>query len=318
MAPHKKTRFTLRILETTEEMQAVQELQSLVWSSQGIDIIPLHMLVTFAHNGGLVIGAFTQGEPSSEEETSRGNQDMQNRLVGFVLGFPGLYFTPDGPRPKHCSHELGVHPEYRRQGLGFILKRAQWQMVRHQGLDLITWTYDPLLSENAHLNIVKLGAVCNTYLRQVYGDMHDGLNAGLPTDRFQVDWWVNSPRVQRRLSRRARPPLNLADFLSAGAEIINPAQMGPDGYVLPTQEKLVTLGKAKAEARRTALILVEIPSDIMALKAANPSLALDWRFQTRTLFEHLFSLGYLVVDFVYMPGTQNRSFYLLSHGENTL
>jgi predicted GNAT superfamily acetyltransferase len=319
MAPYNKTRFTLRILETIEEMQAVQELQSLVWSFPGTDIIPLHVLVTFAHNGGLVIGAFTQGEPDNEEEeASRGNQDMQNRLVGFVLGFPGLYFTPDGPRPKHCSHELGVHPDYRRQGLGFILKRAQWQMVRHQGLDLITWTYDPLVSENAHLNIVKLGAVCSTYLRQVYGDMHDGLNAGLPSDRFQVDWWVNSQRVQRRLSRRARPPLGLADFLSAGAEIINPAQTGPDGYVLPAQEKLVAQGVAKAQVHRTALILVEIPSDILALKAANPSLALEWRLQTRMLFEDLFSLGYLVVDFVYVPGIQGRSFYLLSHGENTL
>lgn len=319
MAPHNKTRFTLRILETIEEMQAVQELQSLVWSSPGTDIIPLHVLVTFAHNGGLVIGAFSQREPDGEEEeVSRSNQGIQNRLVGFVLGFPGLYFTPDGPRPKHCSHELGVLPEYRRQGLGFILKRAQWQMVRHQGLDLITWTYDPLLSENAHLNIVKLGAVCSTYLPQIYGDMHDSLNAGLPTDRFQVDWWVNSQRVQRRLSRRARPPLRLADFLSAGAEIINPAQIGSEGYVVPAQEKQVVQGIAKAQAHQTALILVEIPSDILALKAANPSLALEWRLQTRRLFEHLFSLGYLLVDFVHVPGTQRRSFYLLSHGENTL
>ena len=103
MAPHNKIRFTLRILETIEEMQAVQELQSLVLASPETDSIPLHVLVTFAHNGGLVIGAFSQREPDrEEEEVSSSNQGIQNRLVGFVLGFPGLYFTPDGPRPKHC------------------------------------------------------------------------------------------------------------------------------------------------------------------------------------------------------------------------
>src|SRR5258708_30988204 len=45
------------------------------------------------------------------------------------------------------------------RSVGFALKRAQWQMVRHQSLDHITWTYDPLLSRNAYLNVAKLGAV---------------------------------------------------------------------------------------------------------------------------------------------------------------
>ena len=115
---------------------------------------------------------------------------VNDELIGFVFGFPGIEPTPDGPRPKHCSHILGVLPDHRDGGVGFALKRAQWQMVRHQGLDHVTWTYDPLLSRNAHLNIARLGAVCSTYRRSEYGDMRDGLNAGLPSDRFQVDWWV--------------------------------------------------------------------------------------------------------------------------------
>jgi hypothetical protein len=35
------------------------------------------------------------------------------------------------------------------------------------------------------------------------------------------------------------------------------------------------------------------------------------------LFEGLFEDGYLLTDFVYLPGTQPRSFYVLSHGEST-
>ena len=68
-----------------------------------------------------------------------------------------------------------------------------------RGIDLITWTYDPLLARNVQLNIAKLGAVCNTYLANLYGEMRDGLNAGLPSDRFQLDWWIATRRVADRL-----------------------------------------------------------------------------------------------------------------------
>lgn len=293
-------------------MVAVEALQRLVWPGDDTEIVPLHVLVTAAHNGGLVIGAF--------EEARQGEEAGQ--LVGFVFGFPGLYFTPDGPRPKHCSHMLGVHPEYRDRGIGFALKRAQWQMVRHQKLDRITWTYDPLQSRNAYLNIAKLGAVCSRYRREVYGEMRDGLNAGTPSDRFEVDWWVNTKRVERRLSRRARRQLDLAHFLSADAEIINPSHTDPGGLPRPfdTQAVLAAL-EQKIDADRDkddVFLLLEIPADIQQIKAADADLALAWRSHTRTLFEHSFDRGYLVTDFVYLTGPQSRSFYVLSHGESTL
>jgi predicted GNAT superfamily acetyltransferase len=166
----KNANWELRVVENAAEMAAVEELQRLVWPASETDVVPAHLLLSGVHNGGVLIGGY-----------------IDQRLIGFVFGFPGLYFTPDGPRPKHYSHMLAVHPDFRNQGLGFVLKRAQWQMVRHQGIDRITWTYDPLLSTNARLNIAKLGAVCNTYLKEFYGEMKDGLNIGMPSDRFQVD-----------------------------------------------------------------------------------------------------------------------------------
>ena len=217
--------WNVRLLEKPEEMHAVEHLQRQVWPGSELDIVPAHLLVTAAHNGGLVIGAFI--DPAGSTSDSAGE------LVGFVFGFPGLYTTPDGPRSKHTSHMLGVRTDFRNRGVGYALKRAQWQMVRHQGVDLVTWTYDPLLSNNAHLNITQLGAVCNQYRRDEYGSMRDSLNSGMASDRFQVDWWVNTKRVQRRLSRQARLQLDLAHVLSTGARIVNPTQTDTAGYPVP-------------------------------------------------------------------------------------
>ena len=279
----------IRILESPEDMTSVEELQRAVWPGSETDVVPAHMLITAMHNGGLVIGAF-----------------LEDRIIGFVFGFPGLEFIPDGPRPKHCSHMMGIHPDHRDSGIGFALKRAQWQMVRHQGLDHITWTYDPLLSRNAYLNIAKLGAVCNTYRRSEYGEMRDELNAGLPSDRFQVDWWVNTRRVERRLSKRPRRPLKLDNFAKADLRPLYSLQSQSANWPRPPEHFSPLEGK---------LALAEIPSDFSALKDADFSLARDWRFFSREVFETAFAAGFIVTDFVY---DQSRSFYVLSHGESTL
>lgn len=296
----------IRILDSISELSKVEELQQIVWPGSDTDVVPAHLLITAVHNGGLVIGAY------STDKLNDGGE----KLVGFVFGFPGLYSTPDGPRLKHCSHMLGVHPDFRGRGLGFALKRAQWQMVRHQGIDRITWTCDPLLSRNAHLNITRLGAVCNTYLKELYGEMRDGLNIGLPSDRFEVDWWVNSQRVERRLSRNARLNLDFAHFIDAGANIINPTKVNEKG--LPVPAKSIDFSIAEnSDNLESVIILVEIPADFLGLKEIDLALAKEWRLSSREIFEDLFRNGYLVTDFVHLPGKYPRSFYVLSHGDET-
>ncbi len=278
----------IRILETIEEMEQVEELQRVVWLGSETDVVPSHLLITLVHNGGLVLGAYDG-----------------DKLVGTLFGFVGLYDTPAGSRPKHCSHQMGVLPEARDAGIGFALKRAQWQFVRQQGLDCITWTYDPLLSRNGNLNIAQLGAVCNTYMREVYGEMRDDMNAGLASDRFQVDLWVNTAHVSQRMGDHPGPALKLADFESAHAPIFYPVDSAgvfirPPGYLTIPGE--------------TAL-LAEIPSDFLKLKAADFGLACDWRQFTREMFETSFADGYLVTDFVYdTSGGNPRSFYVLTRG----
>jgi predicted GNAT superfamily acetyltransferase len=285
--------WTIHVLETPEEMSAVEDLQRQVWPGSETDVVPAHLLITVVHNGGLVLGAFAE-----------------EKLVGFVFGFPGLEFTADGPRPKHCSHMAGVHPGYRDSGIGFALKRAQWQMVRHQDLDHITWTYDPLLSRNAYLNIARLGAVCSTYKRAEYGEMRDGLNVGLPSDRFQVDWWLNTHRVQRRLGKRPRPMLKLSHLTRVGVHPLYTLARGDDHLPRPPEH---------VPPLETQLVAAELPTDFMTLKAADFALARDWRFFTREFFETAFAKGYIVTDFVYDPGHEEPcSLYVLTDGESTL
>jgi predicted GNAT superfamily acetyltransferase len=279
----------IRLLESPEDMTLVEELQRAVWPDSETDVVPAHMLITATHNGGFVIGAF-----------------LEDELIGFVFGFPGLDFIPDGPRPKHCSHMLGIKPGQRDSGVGFALKRAQWQMVRKQGIDHITWTYDPLLSRNASLNIAKLGAVCNTYRRSEYGDMRDGLNAGLPSDRFQVDWWVNTHRVVRRLGKRARKPLKMDDFSKAELEPLYTPLVGASNLLQPPEHFSPLDGH---------LLLAEIPSNFNTIKSEDFPLSRDWRFFSREVFETAFDTGYIATDFIYENG---RSFYVLTDGESTL
>ncbi len=280
--------WVIRVLEQPEEMAAVEELQQLVWPGPDLEVVPKDLLLAVVHNGGLAIGAF-----------------VEESLVGVAFGFPGFYTTPDGPRLKHHSHLLAVHPDWRSRGVGFALKRAQWQMVRKQAIDRITWTYDPLLSRNAHLNIARLGAVCSTYLRAEYGEMRDALNAGLPSDRFQVDWWLNSIRVERRLGRRSRPILSLASYRLAEADLLE-ATVGSGNLPRPVEDVPALAG---------SLLLVEIPFDFQALRITDLALARDWRFYTREVFEKAFKAGYLVTDFVH---EHDRSFYVLAHGETIL
>ncbi len=286
--------FTIRRLESHADYLAVEDLQRAVWPGPETDLVPRHLLSTAAQNGGLVLGAFDGA-----------------RLVGFVFGFLGTEDADDG-RPamthlKHCSHMLGVLPEYRDQHVGYQLKIAQREFVLKQGVRLITWTYDPLESRNAHLNIARLGAVCRTYKRDAYGSMSDALNAGLPSDRFQVDWWITSNRVRERLEG-GRAALTLESFTSAGAPTLNPAHVAEaDGLLHPAE---------KFREPDGVFALVEIPYNFQAIKVYDLALARAWRYHTRELFERLFSSGYLITDFfVESQAGRLRSFYALSQGE---
>jgi len=284
--------ITIRPLESHQDFADLEDLQRVIWPGNDLTVIPSHFLSSATQNGAVAVGAF-DGE----------------RLVGFAFGILGTdgreSNRPALARLKCYSHQLGVHPEYRSHGVGRQLKLAQRQWAVDLGIRLITWTYDPLESRNAHLNLSLLGCVCQTYKTDYYGEIEDGLNWGLPTDRFVVDWWITSNRVQQR-TERTRPAVSEAQLLLTGAARVNPVTRDEAGWVVPPAEPVWPEG---------ALALVEIPSDFQTLKKQDLALARRWRMHTREVFLGLFAAGWLVTDFVHERGDYPRSMYLLAQSE---
>ncbi len=271
----------IRPIRTGEEYRTVEQLQREVWGMHDVEVVDHCLLLTAHKNGGLVLGAFDPEAPGGE------------RMIGFVFGLVGL--KPDG-RPKHCSHMAGVLAAYQGQDVGYRLKLAQRDYVLAQGLDLITWTYDPLESRNAHFNFRKLGVTCRTYLRNLYGDMRDSLNAGLPTDRCQVDWHITGDHVAARLAGAGLPPTLMA-LQAAGVPLVNSFPAGPLPH--PAETILPFVGE---------MLLVQIPLNFQSIKAGDLPLAQAWREHTRLILETAFNQGYTAIDFLVENG---QGYYLL-------
>ena len=246
-------KILIRELKTIEEIRLIQDLERLIWKS---DPIPIHQTFTTAKNGGLVLGAFDG-----------------DKIIGFSYGFPGL---SDG-KLCLCSHMLGIHPDYQLMGVGKLLKERQLVVAKEMGYDLIMWTFDPLETRNAYLNVSKLYGICDTYLENWYGEMEDGLNKGLPSDRFKIAWWISSKRVQEQW----KPKVTTYDrpFNVAQSEKDNPVLLYTENKLDSTQDG----------------IEIPIPSNIQFIKTSEPELALAWRMHTRTIFQNLFATGYALV-----------------------
>jgi chorismate synthase len=236
-------------IRTLAQMRAVEELQKEVWGIPDLDVVPLTHLVAAREAGGVLIGAFAG-----------------DALVGFVYGFPSF----ERGRLAHHSHMLAVKPEYRNFDLGRRLKFAQREHVLAQGIDLISWTFDPLQSLNAYFNFGKLGVVSDQYFPNFYGAEATSFLHQTGTDRLWVSWFVASERV----------PVS-----DAGG---------------PT---LVRVGIDEAPERGEAIgdedqIAIEIPANIDALFERSPETAMKWRAETRRAFTEALEAGYFVESFI--------------------
>ena len=244
--------ITMRVLKTVEEMKLVQQLEETVWDMAAI---PVHQTLTAVKNGGLIIGAF-------DEE----------KLVGFSYSFAGF----KNKEAYLCSHMLGIHPDYQLQGIGKKLKEQQLIVAKEMGYKLITWTFDPLESRNAYLNVSKLYGIAGTYIENCYGEMTGGINAGLPTDRLQIEWWITSDRVEEKWM-----PSNIIfdnPFQTVLSEQDQPILVEPDVFA-PTGQGYE----------------VPIPQQFQEMKKESPETALQWRLQIRKIIQTLFSKGYALV-----------------------
>lgn len=248
-------------------------MQEAVWGRDG-EIVPASVLVVSAKRGGILIGAF--------EDTT---------LVGFVWSMPGVR---DGS-PTHWSHMLGVLPDLRGRGVGRDLKLAQRDRALAAGVDLIEWTFDPLQSANAHLNIAMLGGTSSTYLVDAYGEMVGPLHLGTPTDRLIVEWWIRRPHVERRIARA-----------KGVAPIVRSAEIASAAVVFDSVSGVPSAPQLDLDARR---VLIPVPAGFTEMQRTDPDRALAWRLAVRDAFRAYFARGYRVVDFWINPDVGGR--YLL-------
>lgn len=257
-----------------------ERLQREIWGFAEQAVVPDHLLLTAIEGGGCLLGAYS-GE----------------RLIGFVFSLVGLQ---EG-RLKHCSLMAGVLPEARYRGVGYKLKLAQRAFALDQGIELITWTFDPLQSANAHFNFKKLGVLARRYEENYYGDMRDQLNRGIESDRLIVEWWLTSPRVEAKLKGEYFLP-TVEELHAQGAEVVNRTELARSqgSRFLANLDYRLDLGGGK--------LLLEIPTNTPEMRAEAPELARRWRLETRAIFGHYLSQGYLVSEFI-MEG--ERGFYLL-------
>lgn len=256
--------LSIRHLNTYDEIVACRDVQQETWGEAFVDLVPPSLLVVTQKIGGLLAGAFTES----------------GELVAFVYGVPGRRKGRD----IHWSHMLAVRPAYRGSGIGRDLKLFQRDFVLGQGIGVIHWTYDPLEALNANLNLNRLGAFPEEYVRDLYGDGSSSiLHSTIGTDRFVMTWYL---REEDRRAYRAR-------FEEGGVLADLP----------------IVNGATEIEPARA--VRIEIPANIQGVKKQSADQARVWRQSSRIAFELYFGAGYGVSAY-YQDPESKRCFYVMA------
>jgi predicted GNAT superfamily acetyltransferase len=176
------------LLRSGAQLEAAARLLWDVWGADTeasrTELVSAGMLRSLAHAGNYVAGAYVDGA-----------------LAGCTVAFFG---ARDG-RVDHLHSDItGVASAGQGRGVGFALKQHQREWALERGLRAITWTFDPLLTRNAHFNLCKLGARVTDYRADFYGEL---------SDRLLVEWVLDAS---------AEPGGRRYAVAGPGSEVISP------------------------------------------------------------------------------------------------
>jgi predicted GNAT superfamily acetyltransferase len=244
----------IKKVTSMQELPKIQQLEKSVWN---MPPTPVHQTFTALNNGGIILGAYDGDE-----------------VVGFLYSFAGF----DGKNSYLCSHMLGILESYRKGGFGVQMKWRQAEIAKNMGYPYITWTFDPLESLNAYLNLHKLGATGAYYKENHYGEMKDDLNQGLPTDRIQIIW-------------------HLDDYKSTTKKA---ARIDKNNVLLTNEANKPAITEAFRNdiSNNSAGWFAAVPMNFQHIKREDIELAKSWRYATRKVFQALFSHGYQATDLI--------------------
>ena len=243
----------IRELSETSDLRSVCELFDRIWGAERI--FSVEVLRALATHGSAVLGAF-----------------QDDRMVGAQVAFLGRA----GDELLLHSHVTGIEPSLQHRGIGAALKWAQREWALAHGIELVTWTFDPMISRNAYFNLRKLGARTDRFLRNFYGPMADVFSAGERSDRLEVCWRISAPRVERA---------------AAGEAVGSETEGAP---ALLEEER----GRPLSRPAEGPRVLVRVPTDYLELRERDPGLAREWRDAVADALEGAFQRGYAAVDFL--------------------
>ena len=232
---------------------AIRDLQQRVWGSKPDYLYPADIHSTPFRTGTSLI-AKMDGEP-----------------MAFLFGF----YTFGGPRlPVEWNRKyggefriesqlLGALPEFRGRSIGSILKNAQAENARREGIGIIHWTVDPLQYRNARLNFGQLRTLSFGFYPNYYSFRNE-LNQ-TPASRLVITWLINTARVRQDLEG-GRAVQDLRGNIST----LRFEKNWPEAQL--------------AEQPRS--MAIEIPAHWTALQKDHPEGAARWRASTDRLFRH--------------------------------
>ena len=287
----------VRPLESHKELSACVVLQKRIWGEDYEDVVPASVLKVSQNVGGVALGAFLNGKGP----------------LGFVYGLTGVR---EG-HLTHWSHMLGVLKEHRGKGIGQRLKQAQREWLVARGVIEMRWTFDPLVSGNAHFNLNCLGVRVHRYVPEMYGDTGSALHS-FGTDRFIVHWDLAPGKEEAgpggdgdvhaagrtgAAGSDGTPAVGGdGDVYAEGGTGAGESDTPPDGGgwddapVLARDASLNGSADLAGDPRPPAL-RIEIPRSIVAVNRADPARALAWREATRKAFLESWRAGYRVDGF---------------------
>jgi len=272
--------LTVRDLDGIDEFRQAVAFQESVWGRGFSERVPASLMKVTRRLGGVVASAFDPG----------------GEMVGFVYGMTG----PEDGRLIHWSDILAVKTGLRDRGVGRLLKRFQREQVLARGITLMRWTFDPLESRNAYLNLRHLGAVVREYAVDMYGVSDSPLHRGLGTDRYVVSWELDSPRVVSRITGEGAPKPEAFAALEE-AFPVEPSAAGPAPGAVPTDAQVQELLRRSADAGGLRL---PIPADIQSLRDRDPGIAGSWRRATRAVLDPALGQGWEVRELL-PPGPES-------------
>ncbi|MFK4730618.1 hypothetical protein ROT00_13090 [Agromyces mediolanus] len=209
------------------EIDAVLARFEATWGAgRGLDDSTIRAL---AHAGGTVLVAVPDDD-GGVDASGTPPFAAPGEVLGATLGFLGW----SGGLHLH-SHMNAVTRAARGRGIGAALKLRQRAVCLEHGVGEIRWTYDPLIRRNARMNLLRLGAEVADYLPEFYGVLGDAISGSDRSDRFEVRWRLDAPRVHRAL---------------AGAPA--PEWRGDDGVALVPDYEALRIADASAAARLRA------------------------------------------------------------------